>query len=201
MKDFDFNDNAKQSVFDEINKIRENAGLSTLTEDDKTRMSTRQEGGNGFSVGETINLTGEVSVQVVMNAEGRGGNTYFAAHTTDGRFLSLRQLIRPNLSGYKFEGTFTEDNGKEGKAREEATYTAESISDFEVNDIDFFECPTRNVMEFYAAVKAGKITLPTSVTLVAKGCRPIIAGSDVNTGSLSYKKGAKRVMRINVWSI
>lgn len=197
MKDFNFDDNAKKSVFDETNKILEAAGVAPISAEDFAKKCARQEGGNGFMVGEELTLTGAVSIQVVKNADGTG-NPFYAAETTDSRFLSLKNLITPNLSGYKFEGDFEENESDGGDIT--ARYTAEALPGFKATEYAKLNMPTRNVVELYAAVKAGKVKLPSKVYLVAKGCRPVVAKTDVHTGSLNYSEGAKRVIRVSVWA-
>ena len=167
-------------------------------------MQNRQEGGNGFTIGETIHLTGEVEIIVVyanINGTQVPQNTFFGAKLTDGRNISLRNLIKPSLAGYKWEGVFKEDNGKEGKSRTETEHTAQHIEGFDPANVDFFDAETRNVLELFMAVKAGKKQLPNELTLVAQGCRPIVATRGVSQGNLDYAKGAHRVMRVNVWSL
>ena len=204
MKDFKASASDLKKQFDELNKIRKAAGLSELTEDAWKLMQTRQEGGNGFTVGETITLTGEVEI-VVVNANVNGKqvpqNTFFGAKLSDGRTISLRNLIKPSLAGYKWEGEFVEDNGKEGKDRIETTHTAKAVEGFDPINVDFWDAETRNVLELFMAVKAGKKQLPSELTLVAQGCRPIVASRAVAQGNLNYAKGARRVMRVNVWSL
>ena len=159
MKDFKASESELKNQFDELNKIRKSAGLSELTEESWKQMQERQEGGNGFTIGETIHLTGEVEIVVVYaNINGRqvAQNTFFAAKLSDGRNLALKNLIKPSLAGYKWEGTFKEDNGKEGKDRVEIEYTAQHIDGFEPTNVEFFDAETRNVLELYMAVKAGK---------------------------------------------
>ena len=204
MKDFKASEAELKKQFNELNKIRKNAGLSELTEESWKQMQERQEGGNGFTIGETIHLTGEVEIVVVyanINGKQVAQNTFFAAKLSDGRNISLKNLIKPSLAGYKWEGTFKEDNGKEGKDRVEIEYTAQHIDGFEPTNVEFFDAETRNVLELYMAVKAGKKQLPSELTLVAQGCRPIVASSAVAQGNLNYAKGAHRVMRVNVWSL
>ena len=153
---------------------------------------------------ETIHLTGEVEIVVVyanINGTQTAQNTFFGAKLSDGRTISLRNLIKPSLAGYKWEGTFKEDNGKEGKSRTETEHTAQHIEGFDPANVDFFDAETRNVLELFMAVKAGKKQLPSELTLVAQGCRPIVATRGVNQGNLDYAKGAHRVMRVNVWSL
>ena len=102
MKDFKASKEEMKKQFDELNKIRKNAGLSELTEEAWKQMQERQEGGNGFTIGETIHLTGEVEIVVVYaNINGRqvAQNTFFAAKLSDGRNISLRNLIKPSLAG------------------------------------------------------------------------------------------------------
>ena len=188
----------------ELNKIRKDAGLNELNADAWKLMQTRQEGGNGFTIGETIHLTGEVEIVVVyanVNGTQVPQNTFFGAKLSDGRNISLRNLIKPSLAGYKWEGTFKEDNGKEGKSRTETEHTAQHIEGFDPANVDFFDAETRNVLELFMAVKAGKKQLPNELTLVAQGCRPIVATRGVSQGNLDYAKGAHRVMRVNVWSL
>lgn len=204
MKDFKMTAESLKKQLTELNKIRKDAGLAELTDEAWKQMQSRQEGGNGFTIGETIHLTGEVEIIVVyanVNGTQVPQNTFFGAKLTDGRNISLRNLIKPSLAGYKWEGTFKEDNGKEGKSRTETEYTAQHIEGFDLTSVDFFDAETRNVLELFMAVKAGKKQLPNELTLVAQGCRPIVATRAVSQGNLDYAKGAHRVMRVNVWSL
>ena len=204
MKDFKVTTKQLEDQLKELNKIRTAAGLNELSEDAWKQMQTRQEGGNGFTIGETIHLTGEVEIVVVyanVNGTQVAQNTFFAAKLADGRNISLRNLIKPSLAGYKWEGDFVEDNGKDKKDRIETTYTAQHIEGFDPANVNFFDAETRNVLELFMAVKAGKKQLPNELTLVAQGCRPIVASRAVSQGNLNYAKGAHRVMRVNVWSL
>lgn len=204
MKDFKATAKQLEDQLKELNKIRKDAGLTELNADAWKQMQTRQEGGNGFTIGETIHLTGEVEIVIVyanVNGTQVPQNTFFGAKLSDGRNISLRNLIKPSLAGYKWEGTFKEDNGKEGKARTETEHTAQHIEGFDPANVEFWDAETRNVLELFMAVKAGKKQLPTELTLVAQGCRPIIATRAVSQGNLDYAKGAHRVMRVNVWSL
>lgn len=204
MKDFKATAKQLEDQLKELNKIRKDAGLNELTTDAWKQMQTRQEGGNGFTIGETIHLTGDVEIVVVyanVNGTQIPQNTFFAAKLSDGRNISLRNLIKPSLAGYKWEGTFKEDNGKEGKARTETEHTAQHIEGFDPANVEFWDAETRNVLELFMAVKASKKQLPTQLTLVAQGCRPIVATCGVSQGNLDYAKGAHRVMRVNVWSL
>lgn len=204
MKDFKATTKQLEDQLKELNKIRKDAGLNELNADAWKQMQTRQEGGNGFTIGETIHLTGEVEIVVVyanVNGTQVPQNTFFGAKLSDGRNISLRNLIKPSLAGYKWEGTFKEDNGKEGKSRVETEHTAQHIEGFDPANVEFFDAETRNVLELFMAVKAGKKSLPNELTLVAQGCRPIVATRGVSQGNLDYAKGAHRVMRVNVWSL
>ena len=204
MKDFKMTAESLKKQLTELNKIRTAAGLNELTDEAWKQIQSRQEGGNGFTIGETIHLTGEVEIIVVyanINGKQVAQNTFFAAKLADGRNISLRNLIKPSLAGYKWEGDFVEDNGKEGKDHVETTYTAKAVEGFNPASVDFFDAETRNVLELFMAVKAGKKSLPNELTLVAQGCRPIVASRSVSQGNLNYAKGAHRVMRVNVWSL
>lgn len=204
MKDFKATTKQLDDQLKELNKIRKDAGLKELNADAWKQMQTRQEGGNGFTIGETIHLTGEVEIVIVyanVNGTQVPQNTFFGAKLSDGRNISLRNLIKPSLAGYKWEGTFKEDNGKDGKNRTETEYTAQHIDGFDPANVDFFDAETRNVLELFMAIKAGKKSLPNELTLVAQGCRPIVATRAVSQGNLDYAKGAHRVMRVNVWSL
>ena len=204
MKDFKVTAESLKKQLAELNKVRKDAGLNDLSEEAWKQMQTRQEGGNGFTIGETIHLTGEVEIVVVyanVNGTQVPQNTFFGAKLSDGRNISLRNLIKPSLAGYKWEGTFKEDNGKEGKSRTETEHTAQHIEGFDPANVDFFDAETRNVLELFMAVKAGKKQLPNELTLVAQGCRSIVATRAVSQGNLDYAKGAHRVMRVNVWSL
>lgn len=204
MKEFKATAKQLEDQLKELNKIRKDAGLNELNADAWKQMQTRQEGGNGFTIGEIIHLTGEVEIVVVyanVNGTQVPQNTFFGAKLSDGRNISLRNLIKPSLAGYKWEGTFKEDNGKEGKSRVETEHTAQHIEGFDPANVDFFDAETRNVLELFMAVKAGKKQLPSELTLVAQGCRPIVATRGVSQGNLDYAKGAHRVMRVNVWSL
>lgn len=204
MKEFKATAESLKKQLAELNKIRKDAGLNELTDEAWKQMQTRQEGGNGFTIGETIHLTGEVEIVVVyanVNGTQVPQNTFFGAKLTDGRNISLRNLIKPSLAGYKFEGVFKEDNGKEGKSRTETEHTAQHVEGFDPANVEFWDAETRNVLELFMAIKAAKKSLPKELTLVAQGCRPIVAARGVSQGNLDYAKGAHRVMRVNVWSL
>lgn len=204
MKEFKATAESLKKQLAELNKIRKDAGLNELTDEAWKQMQTRQEGGNGFTIGETIHLTGEVEIVVVyanVNGTQVPQNTFFGAKLTDGRNISLRNLIKPSLAGYKFEGVFKEDNGKEGKSRTETEHTALHVEGFDPANVEFWDAETRNVLELFMAIKAAKKSLPIELTLVAQGCRPIVATRGVSQGNLDYAKGAHRVMRVNVWSL
>lgn len=204
MKDFKMTAESLKKQLTELNKIRKDAGLAELTDEAWKQMQSRQEGGNGFTIGETIHTTGEVEIVVVyanVNGTQVAQNTFFGAKLSDGRNISLRNFIKPSLAGYKWEGSFKEDNGKEGKSRTETEYTAQHIEGFDPTNVEFWDAETRNVLELFMAVKAGKKQLPSELTLVAQGCRPIVATCSVSQGNLDYAKGAHRVMRVNVWSL
>lgn len=204
MKDFKASAADLKKQFEELNKIRKAAGLSELTDDAWKQMQSRQEGGNGFTIGETIHPTGEVEIVVVyanVNGKQVAQNTFFAAKLSDGSNVSLRNFIKPSLAGYKWEGEFIEDNGKKDKDRTETIFTAKAVDGFDPANVEFFDAETRNVLELFMAIKAGKKQLPSELTLVAQGCRPIIATRAVKQGTLNYEKGAHRVMRVNVWSL
>ena len=204
MKDFKASASDLKKQFDELNKIRKAAGLSELTEDAWKLMQSRQEGGNGFTVGETIHLTGEVEITVVyanVNGKQVAQNTFFGAKLSDGRNISLRNLIKPSLAGYKWEGTFEETDGSK-KTNE---YTAQHVEGFDPANVKFYDAGTRNVLELYLAAKEaaskGNNILPKKLILKEQGCRPIIARRDATHDNLSYSAGAHRVMRVNVWAI
>ena len=204
MKDFKMTAESLKKQLTELNKIRKDAGLAELTDEAWKQMQSRQEGGNGFTIGETIHLTGEVEIIVVyanVNGTQVPQNTFFGAKLTDGRNISLRNLIKPSLAGYKFEGTFEETDGSK-KTNE---YTAQHVEGFDPANVKFYDAGTRNVLELYLAAKEaaskGNNILPKKLILKAQGCRPIIARRDSTLDNLSYSAGAHRVMRVNVWAI
>lgn len=205
MKDFKMPEGKElENVLTELNKARKTLGAPELSKEDFTKMATRQEGGNGFVLGETITLTGEVDLVPVSVTDDFGNttvrNTYFGAKLSDGRYISLRNLIKPSLAGYKFEGTFEETDGKEKTGE----YTAQHVEKFNPADVAFYEPGTRNVLELYLAAKdaatKGKSILPHQLILKAQGCRPIIARRASTLENLKYSEGAHRVMRVNVWA-
>ncbi len=88
MKEFKATAESLKKQLAELNKIRKDAGLNELTDEAWKQMQTRQEGGNGFTIGETIHLTGEVEIVVVyanVNGTQVPQNTFFGAKLSDGR--------------------------------------------------------------------------------------------------------------------
>lgn len=206
MKDFKMPTGKElEKVLVELNKARKALGAPELSKDQFDKMATRQEGGNGFVLGEIVQLTGEVGLVPVSVTNDNGDtevrNTYFGAKLSDGRWISLRNLIKPSLAGYKFEGTFEETDGSK-KTNE---YTAQHVEGFDPANVKFYDAGTRNVLELYLAAKEaaskGNNILPKKLILKAQGCRPIIARRDSTLDNLSYSAGAHRVMRVNVWAI
>ena len=206
MKDFKMPTGKElEKVLTELNKARKAIGAPELSQEQFDKMATRQEGGNGFVLGETIYLTGEVGLVPVSVTNDNGDtevrNAYFGAKLSDNRWISLRNLIKPSLAGYKWEGTFEETDGSK-KTNE---YTAQHVEKFDPAKVNFYDPGTRNVLELYLAAKEsaakGNSILPKKLILKAQGCRPIIARRDSTLENLQYSAGAHRVMRVNVWAL
>lgn len=207
MKDLDLKAKAKE-VFTEINAELKAAGLTAW---DETRL-TRQEGGNGHSVGETVTLTSEIGLADVTDADGKVTNKYLAVKATDGSWFSLKNLIRPNLTGYQTKGIFVED--EDGKAelqdgvavngKNARTYEADVDPEFDKADQDqWFDAQTKNLIELYTLIKEGEVNTE-GVTMKYRGraMRSFIAKNDSKPSMFTkYKKGAHRVMRQAIWTL
>ena len=207
MKDFDLKAKAKE-VLTEINAELKTAGLNEWGDE----RLTRQEGGNGHSVGETVTLTSEVGLADVTDANGKVTNKYLAVKATDGSWFSLKNLIRPNLTGYQLKGIFLEDEDGKGEIKDgiatgetnAKAYEADVDSEFDKDDQDqWFDAKTKNLIELYALIKEGEV-VTEGVTLKYRGraMRSFIAKKPSKASMFTkYKKGAHRVMRQAIWTI
>lgn len=208
MKDLNFN--LKEKAKEALAEINTELTKDGLTAWDDSRL-TKQEGGSGYSIGETVTLTSEVGLANVTNAEGKVTNKYLAVKTSDGAWFSLKNLIRPNLTGYQFKGTFLEDKDGKGKIVEgEATgsegakvYEADVDAEFDKKDKDqWFDAQTKNLVELYALIKAGEV-VTEGVTMKYRGraIRAWVAERKSKPSMFTqYKEGAHRVMRQAIWT-
>lgn len=206
MKDFDLKAKAT-SLLKEFNAELTKAGLN---EWDTSRL-TRQEGGSGHSVGETITLTSELGMADVTDANGKVTNKYLAIKTTDGSWFSLKNLIRPNLTGYQMSGIFLEDEDGKGELKDgvavggknSRTYEADVDPEFDKSDQNqWFDSKTKNLIELYALIQEG-VVKTNDVTMKYRGraMRSFVAKTASKaTMFTSYKQGAHRVMRQAIWT-
>mgnify|MGYP006928558357 CR=1 FL=1 len=198
---------AAKKVFDEVNAELKELGATQWAE----RKLTQQEGGNGHYVGEIVTLTGEIGMaDVVDNATGKITAKYPAVKLTTGAWFSLKHLIRPNLTGYQTKGIFVEDedgkaelqNGVAVGGKNSRTWEADIAADFDKEDANYLDIPTRNVIELYVLIKEGNVvTEGVQMQFQGTACRPIVAREKSSVPTIPYSKGAHRVMRQQVWTV
>lgn len=204
-------------VFNKLNAELTARGKKAFTE----KQKNAQQGGNGFEVGQSFTLTGNVGIRDIADSN----NTFLAAETTTGDWLSLKYLIPVNVLGYSSKGEFIEEYEPTPVRSDYDTDTEynEAVKEHETNIItatfdkrkagkepaEVMEANklvcnhrTRNVIELYGFITNGLWSCKgLTLTFLGKVCKQTKAKKEYEFGEYTVKKGAQRVNAVNVWGV
>lgn len=181
---------SKSEILKQYKQKAESIGRTVDLETEKTV------GSNGYNIGQTFTLTGEIVVAEVKR-DSEITSYFLALPTKEGVNLSLQSLMGlSSLRGYEMSGEADDSTGNH--------YDAEVANDVDKNFVGWRNLPTRDLYEIAAKIEAGEIKLENKkVTYkgrVFRKWKARSAGTDLATGK-SYAEGDERVSRVQLWQV
>ena len=163
---------------------------------------TRVVGNNGYAVGQSFKLTGEIEYKTTEINETK--SVYWVLLTEEGTELSLMSLMgESSLKGYctdsakEFPVEFYNSKTKDKDTRT-VTATVEANFDFE----DVWQPPTRNLLDLAGMIADGDLNLKgKTVTYLGTVVKDFTAKKDSEQNGEKVKEGYKRVIETRLWSM
>lgn len=159
-------------------------------------------GNNGYSVGQSFKLTGEIEYKTIEINETK--SVYWVLLAEGGVELSLMSLMGvSSLKGY------CTDNKKEfpvefynTKTKDKDTRTVTATVDTKFDFDDVWQPPTRNLLELAGMIAEGDLNLKgKTVTYLGTVVKDFTAKKDSEQNGEKVKEGYKRVIETRLWSI
>lgn len=163
---------------------------------------TRIVGNNGYTVGQSFTLTGEIEYKT---KEINGTKSvYWVLPAEGGIELSLMALMGvSSLKGYytdnkeEFPVEFYNPKTKDKDSR---IVTATVNSDFDFDDV--WQPPTRNLLDLAGMILEGDLNLKgKTVTYLGTVVKPFTANKDSEQNGEKVKAGYKRVIETRLWEV
>lgn len=163
---------------------------------------TRIVGNNGYSVGQSFKLTGEIEYK--DNEINGTKSVYWVLHAEGGVELSLMSLMGvSSLKGYCTDNTKefpVEFYNAKTKDKDTRTVTATVESDFDFEDV--WQPPTRNLLDLAGMIAEGDLNLKDkTVTYLGTAVKAFTAKKDSEQNGEKVKEGYKRVIETRLWSM
>lgn len=167
------------------------------------KLATKVVGNNGYQLGQTFTLTGEIDVATSADEKGKVTATYLILKTAEGTDLSLQSLMSvSSLKGYTDEEVteewYEKVNNKE--VMQSRTCKAEFIDNFEFEQV--WTPPTRNLLTLAGMIAEGALDLSgKTVTYLGLAVKPFTATKDGESFGEKWHKDYKRAITTKLWSI
>lgn len=163
---------------------------------------TRIVGNNGYSVGQSFKLTGEIEYKT--NEINGTKSVYWVLLAEGGIELSLMSLMGvSSLKGYCADNTKefpVEFYNAPTKSKDTRTVTATVESDFDFEDV--WQPPTRNLLDLAGMIADGDLNLKgKTVTYLGTVVKDFTAKKDSEQNGEKVKEGYKRVIETRLWSM
>lgn len=163
---------------------------------------TRIVGNNGYSVGQSFKLTGEIEYKTTEINETK--SVYWVLLAEGGVELSLMSLMGvSSLKGYCVDNTkefSVEFYNARTKDKDTRTVTATVESDFDFEDV--WQPPTRNLLDLAGMIADGDLNLKgKTVTYLGTVVKDFTAKKDSEQNGEKVKEGYKRVIETRLWSM
>lgn len=161
------------------------------------KMKERTVGNNGYSVGQTFTLTGEIATK--ENEINGKIQVYIILKTKEGAELSLQSLMGvSSLNGYKFDKEYTVEYDVDDEKKTRTVKSTMPEKDF----VKAWSIPTRNFLELAAMISDGSFpTKDKKVTFLGTAVKPYIAKQDGEQNGESYQAGYARAMETKIWAV
>lgn len=170
-----------------------NGGSKTADE-----MLKRTVGNNGYAVGQTFTLTGDIAVK--ENEINGTKQTYLVLPTEEGVELSLMALMGvSSLKGYDLENEVTVEFGL-GKDKKSRTVKTDLTADFDFEQV--WKPASRVFLELADMIHAGDIDLRgKTATYLGVAVKPIIAKKAGESNGEKFGAGYARAIETRLWSV
>lgn len=188
----------KEQLMNAYNEGRKQAGLEEVSAD-----ATRTVGNNGMTIGQEIELTGNINPAVpVKNADGKTTAVFIGLETADGNFLSLQSMMGlSSMRGYST--TEPAINETRAKAETNSTVKAETVQPEVISDFDFdlmWKPETRDLYDMAALIMADPSIVKGRWQYCGVVVRQITAKKTATSKSFEkYCAGDKRTMTAKMW--
>lgn len=186
---------------------QENDLVKKFLEDYKTDKgddydTTRTAGNNGYSVGQSFTLTGEIDYK--RNTINGAKSVYWYLVTEEGAELSLMSIM-----GVSSPKGYCTDNTKEfpvefynSKTKKKDFRNVSAMVDSEFDFDDVWQPPTRNVLDLAGMIAEGDLNLKGKIiTYLGTIVKEFTAKKDTVQNGETVKEGYKRVIETRLWSM
>lgn len=185
-----------QNFIDEYNQIHPNQ---------VNKLQSRLVGNNGFALGQSFTLTGEL--KIIRNLSDKGVPTaiYLALGTKEGTDISLQSIMNiSSLNGYILNDTPIFEDYSTTKAKNAEKLTKEHqttlVEDFDFSDV--YQPPTRNLIDFATQIQQGKVQLEgLKATYLGTAYKQITAKKDGDSFGEHYLAGYRRCIATKLWKV
>lgn len=163
--------------------------------------TTRTAGNNGYSVGQSFTLTGEIDYK--RNTINGAKSVYWYLVTEEGAELSLMSLMGVSSpKGYCVDNTkeFSVEFLNSNKKKDSRNVSATVESDFDFSDV--WQPPTRNILDLAGMIAEGDLNLKgKTITYLGTIVKEFTAKKDSVQNGETVKEGYKRVIETRLWSM
>jgi hypothetical protein len=163
---------------------------------------TRTLGNNGYQLGQSFTLTGEINYKT--NEINGSKTVYWYLTTEEGTDLSLMSLMGvSSLKGYSVDSNeeFPVEfyNGKT-KDKETRMVRAEVVNDFDFDNV--WQPASRHFLTLIGMIIEGDLELKgKTATFLGTAVRPFTAKKDSTQNGEKVKEGYQRVMETRLWNV
>ena len=177
--------------------------LTTYTanhgEEKAEKQKDRTVGNNGYAIGQTFELTGEIGVDEMKDEKGAITATYIVLKTEEGTNLSLMSLMGvSSLNGYAKDGEKILNEWKEGTTKKSEEVSNDLIADFDFSKT--WKPATRNLLNLAGMIAEGDLNLKgATVTYCGTAVKSITAKKAGSLNGQKWEKDYKRVITTRMW--
>lgn len=161
------------------------------------KLKERTVGNNGYTVGQTFTLTGEIAVK--ENEINGKTQVYIILKTKEGAELSLMSLMGvSSLNGYKFDKAYPVEFDVDGEKQ-----TREVKSTMPEKNFDkAWVIPTRNLLELAAMIADGTLPLAGKKAIfLGTAVKPYTAKQEGEQNGEVYQARYARAIETKIWSV
>ena len=169
------------------------------TADQVAKLKDRTVGNNGFTLGQSFTLTGEI--KTVSREINGTTQVYIILPTKEGTELSLMSLMGiSSLKGYESNGGVVSvefDANGEKKTREVKT---DLVNNFNFDHV--WKPASRNLLELAGMIAEGDVVLANKkATFLGTAVKKFTAKKDGEQNGESYSEGYTRAIETKLWKI